>query len=70
MESAAFLDDRLSKLLEDSVHVGAPSRPQALQETNMAAVAGNEQGQVGILLHCLHWNGCKEETKDSGVVFF
>lgn len=25
----------------------------------MAAVAGNEQGQVGVLLHCLHWNGCK-----------
>lgn len=25
----------------------------------MATVTGNEHGQVGILLHHLHWNGCK-----------
>lgn len=59
LEPAALLDDGLGKLLEDSVHVGALSGPQALQEANVAAVAGDEQGQVGILLHGLHWNGCK-----------
>ena len=57
-----MFNDGLSKLLEDSVHVRALSRPQALEETNMAAMTGDEQGQVGILLHCLHWNGCKETT--------
>lgn len=58
-ESAALFNDCLSKLLEDSVHVCALSRPQALKKTNMATVTGNEQGKVRILLHCLHWNGCK-----------
>lgn len=54
-----MFNDRLNELLEDSVHVRALSRPQALKETNMATVTGDEQGQVGILLDRLHWNGCK-----------
>lgn len=58
-ESAALFDDCFSELLEDPVHVSALPRPQALEEANMAAVTRNKQGQVGILLHCLHWNGCK-----------
>lgn len=59
-ESAALFNDRLGKLLENSVHVSALSRPQALKETNMAAITGNDHGQVGILLHRLHRNGCKQ----------
>lgn len=62
-ELVSLFKDRLRKLLEDSVHISALSRPQTLQETNMAAVTGDEQGKVGILLHCLHWNGFK--TKQS-----
>lgn len=58
-ELVSLFKDRLCKLLEDSVHISAMTRPQTLQETNMAAVTGDEQGQVGVLLHCLHWNGFK-----------
>lgn len=58
-ELVSLFKDRLCKLLEDSVHISAMARPQTLQETNMAAVTGDEQGQVGVLLHCLHWNGFK-----------
>lgn len=64
-----MFNDCLSKLLKDSVHVCALSRPQALKETNMAAVTGDEHGQVRILLHRLHWDGCKG-NKYSGPVFF
>lgn len=35
----------------------------------MAAVTGDEHGQVRILLHGLHWDGCKG-NKYSGPVFF
>lgn len=37
----------------------------------MATVAGDEEGQVGILLHSLHWNCCRgrQETNISGLVF-
>lgn len=56
-ESAALLDDGAGELAEDAVHVGAPPWPHALQEANMAAVAGNEHGQVGVLLYCLHRDG-------------
>lgn len=63
-----MLDDRLSKLLEDSVHVRALSRPQALEETDMAAVTGDEQGQVGILLHRLHGNGWKAKNRTIKIV--
>lgn len=59
-ESTALFDDRLDKLLEDAVHVSPLSRPQALEETDVASVTGDEKGQVGILLHSLHWNGCRQ----------
>lgn len=59
LESAALFKDGLGELLEHSVHVSALPRPQALQEADVAAVARDEQRQVGILLHCLHWNGCR-----------
>lgn len=62
MKLVPFFNDRLCKLLKDSVHVSALSWPQTLQEANMAAVTGNEQGQVRILLYCLHWNSCKQKT--------
>lgn len=58
-----MFDDCFSELLEDSVHVSALPRPQTLQEANMAAVTGNEHGQVRILFHCLHWNGCRGKKK-------
>lgn len=52
-----MLYDSLGKLLEDTVHISALSRPQTLQEANMAAMTGDEKGQVRIPLHSLHWNG-------------
>lgn len=71
LESAALFEDRLGKLPVDSVHVRALPRPQALQETDVAAVTGNEHGQVGILLHRLHWNGCrrKHATQVPALIF-
>lgn len=55
-EAAPLFNDRLGKLLEDPIHVGALAGPHALQEADVAAVTGDEEGQVGILLHSLHWN--------------
>lgn len=59
LEAAALFKDGLCELLEHSVHVGALPRPQTLQEADVAAVTCDEQCQVGILLHHLHWNGCE-----------
>lgn len=64
-QAAPVLDDGLSKLPEDSVHVGASARPQALQEANMAAMTCDQKSQVWVLLHCLHWNGCGNASKAS-----
>lgn len=62
LKSTAFFNDGLCKLLEDSVHISALSWPQTLQEANVASMAGYKQGQVRVLLHCLHWNGCKQNN--------
>lgn len=66
-ESAALFKDGLGELLEHSVHVGALPRPQPLQEADVAAVARDEQRQVGILLHRLHWDGCGGEGREGKV---
>lgn len=66
MEPAALLKDGLGELLEHSVHISALSRPQPLQEANVAAVACDEQRQVGILLHRLHWDGCGGKAREDG----
>lgn len=63
IQVATVLDDGLSKLPEHTIHVGALTWPQALKEANMASVTGNQQGQVRVLLHRLHWNGWREEKK-------
>lgn len=70
-ESAALFKDSLGELLEHSVHVGALPRPQPLQEADVAAVTRDEQRQVGILLHHLHWDGCggKEREGDAPWAF-
>lgn len=44
IEVTTLFYDGLGKLLKHAVHVGALSGPQALQETNMATVAGDEEG--------------------------
>lgn len=66
MEAAALLEDGLGELLEHSVHISALSWPQALQEANVAAMACDEQRQVGILLHHLHWDGCGGKARGDG----
>lgn len=70
-ESAALFKDGLGELLEHSVHVGALPRPQPLQEADVATVTRDEQRQVGILLHHLHWDGCggKEREGDAPWAF-
>lgn len=62
---ATILDDGLGKLPEHTIHVGALTWPQALKEANMAPMTGDQQGQVRVLLHCLHWNGWIGEHRKS-----
>ena len=52
-----MLDDGLGKLPEHTIHVSALAGPHALQEADVAPVTGDQEGQVRVLLHRLHWNG-------------
>ena len=44
IQVTTLFDDGLGKLLEHAIHVGAPSGPQALQETYMAPMASDKEG--------------------------
>lgn len=57
IQTAAVLKHGTGELAKDSVHVGALPWPQTLQEADVAAVTGDEQGHIGVLLHRLHRKG-------------
>lgn len=63
LEPAPLFNDRLGKLLEDPIHVGALARPHPLQEADVATVTGDEEGQVGIPLHSFHRNCCRGQGR-------
>lgn len=62
IQTAAVLKHSTGELAKHSVHVGALPWPQTLQEANVAAVTGDEQGHIGVLLHRLHRKGWRGKT--------